>query len=333
MKDPLPARESVREHCMLSARAFACPALLWGLSGVAWAVPAAAQSAPCSGAGVEAEPGLRAAHPALVGEVRRALADREGIEPCARVELGLERSAILVGVTLADGRSATRMIADSRDVVPVVEALLLVPAPEPEPEAPPAPGAKPTPKAAERPRPVRRILAPELTLQPPPAGSSRTGIEVSLAAGVRLGDGQSSLGLGAISFLELSSWLFGLGLRADHYESPIEAYSVAELMALFGHRFRVHRAAVDLVAGPALVLQADSTVEIGPMGESRQTGTEPVPRLAFAGHVHFGPPSSLHPFVGIEGEAGPTTVQDPHQSPQLPAWTLGVALGASVGTR
>jgi hypothetical protein len=314
---------------MLSARAFACPALLWGLSGVVWAVPAAAQSDPCAGAGVEAEPGLSAAHPALVGEVRRALADREGIEPCARVELGLERSAILVGVTLADGRSATRMIADSRDVVPVVEALLLVPAAEPEAEPTPAPAAK----AVERPRPVRRILAPELTAQPLAVGSSRTGIEVSLAAGVRLGDGQSSLGLGAISFLELSSWLFGLGLRADHYESSIEAYSVAELMALFGHRFRVHRAAVDFVAGPALVLQADSTVEVGPAGESRHTGTEPVPRLAFAGHVHFGPPSSLHPFVGIEGEAGPTTVQDPQPSPELPAWTLGVALGASVGTR
>lgn len=314
---------------MLSARALACPALLWGLSGIAWAVPAAAQSAPCAGAGVEAEPGLSAAHPALVGEVRRALADREGLEPCARVELGLERSAILVGVTLADGRSATRMIADSRDVVPVVEALLLVPAPEPEPEAPPTPAAR----AAERPRPVRRILAPEFTAQPPSAGSSRTGIEVSLAAGVRLGDGQSSLGLGAISFLELSSWLLGLGLRADHYESPIEAYSVAELMALFGHRFRVDRAAVDLVAGPALVLQADSTLETGPKGQSRVAGTEPVPRLAFAGHVHFGPPSSLHPFVGIEGEAGPTTVQDPRPSQELPAWTLGVALGASVGTR
>jgi hypothetical protein len=316
---------------MMSGRALACPALLWGLSGLAWAVPALAEPAPCTGAGVEAEPGLSAAHPALVDEVRRVLAQREGIEPCARVELGLARKAILVGVTLADGRSATRAIADSRDVVPVVEALLLVPAPEPEP--PPAPHAQTTQKPTERPRSVRRIIAPELSAQPAPADPSRSGVEVSLAAGVRLGDGQSSVGLGAISFLELSSWLLGLGLRADHYESPSEAYSVMELMAPFGHRFRVHSAAVDLVAGPALVLQTDSAVESGPNGESRHTGTEPVPRLAFAGHVHFGPPSSLHPFVGVEGEAGPTTVQDPQRSPELPAWTLGVALGASVGTR
>jgi hypothetical protein len=213
--------------------------------------------------------------------------------------------------------------------VPVVEALLLVPEPEPEP----APAAKPTSKPVERSRPVRRIVAPELAAQPPPAGGSRTGIEFSLAAGVRLGDSQSSVGLGAISFLELSSWLLGVGLRADHYESPSEAYSVAELMALFGHRFRVHSAAVDLVAGPALVMQTESRVETGPAGGFRETRTEPVPRLAVAGHVHFGPPSSLHPFVGIEAEAGPTTVQDPRPSPELPAWTLGVALGASVGTR
>jgi hypothetical protein len=318
---------------MTSGRAFACAALFWGLSGVAWAVPASAQSAPCAWAGVEAEPGLSTAHPALVAEVRRALAEREGIEPCARVELGFERSSILVGVTLADGRSATRVIADSRDVVPVVEALLLVPAPEPEPELEPTPAAEPTSKSVERSLPVRRIVAPELAAQLPPAGGSRTGIEFSLAAGVRLGDGQSSVGLGAISFLELSSWLLGLGLRADHYDSPSDVYSVAELMALFGHRFRIHSAALDLVAGPALVMQAESTVETGPAGGSRQTGTEPVPRLALAGHAHFGPPSSLHPFVGIEAEVGPTTVQDPQPSPELPAWTLGVALGASVGTR
>jgi hypothetical protein len=219
-----------------------------------------------------------------------------------------------------------------------VEALLLVPAPDPEA---PEPAAKPAPKpetSAPKPaglsaRRARRLLAPELTA-PPVADGSRTGIEFSLATAVRLGDGQSSIGLGALSFLELSSWLLGLGLRTDRYEAGSDAYAVMELMALFGHRFRVQRSAIDVIAGPALVVQADSTVEVRPAGEYRETRTEPVPRFVVGGHVHFGPASSLHPFLGIEAELGPSTVQEPSPLPrELPTWTLGLALGASVGTR
>jgi hypothetical protein len=124
-------------------------------------------------------------------------------------------------------------------------------------------------------------------------------------------------------------------LRADRYAGAADEYAVMEFLALFGHRFRLRHAAVDLVAGPALVLHTRSTVEAGPAGQYRETGTEPVPRLALAGHVHFGPASSFHPFVGIEGELGPgATIQEPGPTPpELPGWTLGVAFGASVGTR
>ncbi len=329
---------------MTSGRVLACPALLGSLLGMAWAVPARGEPAPCRAGAVEVEPRLDAAYPGLGDEVRASLATHQGLEPCARVELGFVRSAIAVGVSLADGRSATRVIADARDVVPVVEALLLVPEPEPESESEPESkteperDATPAPKPVERPRPVRRLLVPELAEQPPPEGESRTGIEISLAAGARLGDGQSSVGLGAITFLELSSWLLGLGLRADHYDAGNEyAYTATGLSALAGHRFRAGRAAVDLVAGPVLMLQADASVvdEAGPPERRRETRTERMPRFAGAGYVHFGPASGLHPFIGVEGEVGLSTpASEPGPSaPELPAWTVGVAFGGSVGTR
>ncbi len=343
MKDPPTASEEVREHRMTSGRVLAYPALLGSLLGVVWVAPASADSPPCRAGAVEVEPRLAAAYPGLGDEVRASLAIHQGLEPCARVELGFVRSAIAVGVILADGRTATRVIADARDVVPVVEALLLVPEREPEAELEaelepePEPDATPAPKPAERPRPVRRLLAPELAAQPPSEAESRTGIEISLAAGARLGDGQSSVGLGALTFLELSSWLLGLGLRADRYDAGDGfTYTATGLSALVGHRFRAGRTALDLVAGPVLLLQTDVTVvETGPVEGRRETHTERAPRFAWAGHVHFGPASGLHPFIGVEGEAGlATPAPGPDASAQeLPVWTVGVAFGGSVGTR
>jgi hypothetical protein len=59
------------------------------------------------------------------------------------------------------------------------------------------------------------------------------------------------------------------------------------------------------------------------------------PRLLLGARVSFGVLSTLHTFVGIDGELGPARAGDGENvpgAPRLPVWTLGLALGATVGT-
>jgi hypothetical protein len=50
--------------------------------------------------------------------------------------------------------------------------------------------------------------------------------------------------------------------------------------------------------------------------------------------VSFSPGSTVHTFVGIDGEVGPSRLgEDLPHAPQLPVWTVGLALGATVGTQ
>lgn len=102
--------------------------------------------------------------PNLPERIRGALAGREGIDTCARVKLGVDGKRIRVEVVLEDGRSASRSLQRSEDVIPTLEALLFVPRtheaesdvkveaePEPEPEPEPQPEAEPEPRPAEPP--------------------------------------------------------------------------------------------------------------------------------------------------------------------------------------
>jgi hypothetical protein len=61
-----------------------------------------------------------------------------------------------------------------------------------------------------------------------------------------------------------------------------------------------------------------------------------VPRLLLGARVNFSALSTLHTFVGIDGELGPPRAGDGGDipdAPRLPVWTLGLALGATVGTQ
>ena len=123
------------------------------------------------------------------------------------------------------------------DVVPTLEALLLVPqrsaraqvaAVEPSASGPPAsslpappsvtspPAARPVPSD---PRPVRDRDASSASPGPRRPSPSRLRIELSVITGARMGDGQVGVGLGAFSLLDLSRWLVGFEGRADRYKT------------------------------------------------------------------------------------------------------------------
>jgi len=304
------------------------------------------------GLSVEADAGVLARWPKLPERVQQELTAREGIDPCARVELRRSGRSISIGMTLADGRTAARDVPDPDDVVPILEALLLLPRAASAvvaAEAPVAEPAQPAPtvRQPERraPQPARAVaeeeLAPRRSLEP---SLRRLGFELSVVTGVGVGDGSTGMGLGALSFLDISGWLLGFEGRADIYTNmkTAQRQAVMQLVLLGGHRFRFGSAALDLVVGPALAVHdSDESAHSVPVGASSEapppnSSSSAWPRLHAASHLHLGARSLLRAFVGIDGELGPGGEQqaDARLGPQpLPRWMLGLSLGATVGTR
>jgi len=337
---------------------------LTGILGAFCVRPAVAQVASCSPMAIAAGSSVSARSPALVDRVRQAFEARADIDRCARVELTMRDASITVAVVLPDGRSATRSLSRVEDIIPTLEALLVVPQRSAQAEAtaldPPASGPPPASAPAEPPSeasspdtrevPSVGVLAVpggDAAEAPPAHRPSRLRIELSVVTGARIGDGQTGIGLGALSLLDLSGWLVGFEGRADRYKmvsggAPGGApdSGTLELAVLGGRRFRVRNVALDLVAGLAEVIQGTTTFQIRSTaaGESDVTGSNSstVPRLLLGARVNFGALSTLRTFVGMDGELGPPRAGDGGDVPvvpRLPVWTLGLALGATVGTQ
>ena len=107
-----------------------------------------------------AEPGCRAIvvddgfgvrFPELLQAIRNVALARTDTDSCARVELHLENTRILLSVTLPDG-AASRDVVRRDDIVPTLQALLVVP------DAPAPPDA-PSPSAL-LPRPTSQFSQP-----------------------------------------------------------------------------------------------------------------------------------------------------------------------------
>jgi hypothetical protein len=186
--------------------------------------------------------------------------------------------------------------------------------------------------------------------------SAHLRIELSVATGARIGDGQTSIGIGALSFLELSGWLVGFDGRLDRYQrlatsndtqGPGRVSSALELALLGGRRVRLNGLAFDFLLGPAAALGSATTSQSAvaaamPSAQTQMPGAtvthsspSTVPRLLLACRLNFAALSTLRTFVSLEGEFGPARADgnDLPSAPRLPVWTLGLALGATVGTR
>ncbi len=241
--------------------------------------------------------------------------------------------------------------------MPTLESLLLLPRdPKARPDAaaaasppqrlpaastPKATGARATARV-DRGAAERAGADPRSPAEPP----SRLGIELSVLGGARIGDGQRGFGLGALSLLDLGDWLVGFEGRTDRYESIAGGMQAAalELAALAGRRFPFRWLSLDLVAGPALALGGESRVSIAEgsppnnAASMQTTTTRRVPRLLLGARLSLGAGSVLRSFVGIDGELGPRRELAPAANPpeagaRLPAWSVGLALGATMGTR
>jgi hypothetical protein len=186
-------------------------------------------------------------------------------------------------------------------------------------------------------------------------------IELGLGVEGRAGDGQMGAGVGLASFLELAHWLVGFQARIDRYQ-PIRSRASAmagsgspmpsadgsmalEVDALFGRRFGLGNSALDLCAGPALAMHGGETVVTSSSSSSGSATTGPVPsppadqqglpRLLVSSRLTFRAHALVRTFIQLDGEIGrPRSATSPvPDQADLPAWTVGLALGATVETR
>jgi hypothetical protein len=334
------------------------PALvvLTGLMLAARARPAAANAAPaCAPTPVVTDATVRRRWPDLTAQIQQTFGEREDVDACARIDIAITGAAVIVKVTLPDGRTAARSVLRREDVLPALEALLLLP--ESGSEAIAAPpvteNARETAaKAAHAERPERIAATVTIIPQQPPAPSTDAGphlrIELGLGVEGRAGDGQVGVGFGVASFLELAHWLIGFQARLDGYHLLTGNTSMSggtgsmalELDALVGRRFELGTTTLDLVAGPALAIRGASVSMTAPAGSS-PTPMAPAPeesgapRLVVSSRLTFRARAALRTFVQLDTEIeGSRSFTDaPPGEAALPRWTAGLAIGATVGTR
>lgn len=311
--------------------------------------PALAADASCTAVIVEADAAVRAIWPDVIERLREAFDTRDDIDSCARVRLASRKDAVAVEVTLGDGRAATRSVSRREDLAPTLAALLVVPErtplsvqvePEPLPPPPAAASRSPArPLAALHDSPLHMSRAPE------PAGAGGVGIEFSLTTGACIGDGQAGAGGGIRSFLDIVDWLVGVEARLDSYRrlSGSPSADVLELVLRGGRRFSHGTWALDITAGPALAMLG-STSTSAASSQDMPAGVHPpeaasthglTPRMLVSAQLNLGTDAVLRWFLGVNGEFGATHgVGDvlPSFMPRLPSWTVGLALGATVGT-
>lgn len=321
------------------------------VTGVAGARPEARLEAEerCPGTRIEADASFRRRWPELVDRLQGELDARSDLDDCARVELRLEGTQVLtVLVTLPDGRGTSRSVTRSEDVLPVLQALLLVPE-----RPPPAPTPLPPKPRADSPSRALVVGAEPPAADHPEATSPPRlfGLELSLITGARVGDGQVGVGAGALSFLEIHGWLLGFGGRADSYRALVggDPEGALTLAALGGRRFDFGSAALDLTAGPAVAMKGlafsqTESFEVHraqdgspppPPPRNSEPSSGPVPRLLLGARVGFSPRSVFRTFVGLDAELGPSRAStDPGGATTgLPSFSLGLSVGATVGTR
>ncbi|HVY38881.1 MAG TPA: hypothetical protein VHM31_13140 [Polyangia bacterium] len=297
--------------------------------------PARAAATPgCGALAVGADATVRDRWPDLPAAVRGTFETRADVDACARIELAAAGATIQLTVTLADGRTASRSVSRPGDVLPALEALLLLPegaGTDPTAAADAAPPARRPDAAPIAPPAVARTAA-----SPPPAESATPfRLEIAVAADARTGDGWYGAGGGVAALADLSHWLLGFEGRLDRYRrgtADTEAVGL-ELIALAGHRFSWGSSrTIDLTLGPALALHGTSAMTTENVAQTTTTrfvvsqpgNDDGVARLILGCRLTFRAQSLLRTFVQLDADVGQSG---------LPPWTVGLALGAAVGSR
>jgi len=306
---------------------------LLALAGLVSVRPTFAVERACAAPTLETDQRVREQWPELSLQIHSVLSSRADIDACAQIKLSERNSWLLIEVTLPDGRHASRAVSHPEDVIPSLEALLLVP---PSPMERSREAA--TDLTALAPVLSRREVALPRTSdsQSSSAERRRVTLELSLATGAGIGAGQLGVSLGAVTLLEVDHWLFGFEGRGASYQalSGGPHTGALELALLAGRRVPLGSLALDFITGPGLALQGGWSV--APVGSNAPPAESNgvTPRLLVGAHLVFGARSPFRGFVGIDGEVGlARSATRPPDGGHLPEWTAGLAFGATLGTQ
>ncbi|HVT07880.1 MAG TPA: hypothetical protein VHO67_10500 [Polyangia bacterium] len=284
----------------------------------------------CGPLPVAADATVRERWPDLPATIQGTFAERADVDACARIALAAAGASIQLTVTLADGRTASRSVSRLGDVLPALEALLLLPD---------APGTDAATDGTTAPPARRPDSAPAVARAATPAAPVESAtafrLEIAVAADARAGDGWYGAGGGVAALADLAHWLLGFEGRLDSYRgATADAEAVGlELIALAGRRFDWGSTrTLDLTVGPAVALHGRSAMTTENVAQTGTTRFVVSPagdggslaRLILGCRLTFRAQSVLRTFVQLDADVGQSG---------LPTWTLGLALGAAVGTR
>jgi hypothetical protein len=302
------------------------------------ALNASPSMTPCedSGMHLEGRPAPRWARALLQAcEELRTMPDRD---PGASLQIEAAGDDLVALVTLGGGRSTLRRLSDPATLGPTLEALLSLPPPGTRPAEPAAAPTAPSSSAAKV-----QPLSPS-SPAPPDAAAQATlpggfGVEFGAGAAGRAAGAAGYLSVAPTAFAQLRAgrWLFGMGVRWEVAEwnrnvhvEDFDMVTVATGVHV-ARRFVFGLAALDLGVSPRFVAET--------VGFQTGTGeisvTESDLRLASFLTVAVGRPE-LRGFVTVDGELSPGRMVHPVRSdpalPALPAWSVGLELGVSLGT-
>jgi hypothetical protein len=322
-------------------------AILAMLAGVFGSTRLLAGERDCSSPAVEADADVGARWPDLRGRIRAALGGRGDVDACARITIRAAEGGLVVVVVLPDGRRASRVVARADDVVPTLQALLLLPRAEAEVRTANAANTadEATPAVAPGPTPVVAARAPAAIGAADGAlgESDRLRLEFSLVAGGRAGDGEVGFSVGALTLFDVAGWLLGFEAAGSGYQRVAGGAGGSALIGAIvgGRRIWLHDVALDLMAGPALALRGiGRSVVVARMADGSMSAPPPADdgpwaRLVCGARVTFRARSVIRTFAGVDGELAlarrPT--DEPNGDARLPAWTVGAVVGVTVGSR
>lgn len=310
------------------------PAAAAALSGVAvwlWGglVHAAHPKPECTGAELDVDAETVAAHPTLRPRIAPRLV---GADPCARVRVLSAGGALVVVVTLQDGRTALRKVADEDEAIDAVDALVTIPL------APTVSATAPPPVVSP---PLTPVGGPPADAPVPSTGSttttpkSRLELGVGATVGIAGWPGFAGFGVAGLAQLHVAPHLVGVVVHFDPLGGPLAdtdsrgryRASSMSVAALFGRRFRAGGLELDLLGGLGLWAMNQ---EFKPPGQKEVRALRLDPRLVLSGRVSQEGEGSVRGYLAVDLTAGWPSGEAPGDGlVAFPSSSATLALGLS----
>jgi hypothetical protein len=297
--------------------------------------------------------------------VREDLAERADVDHCASLLLVGTTDGARVVVTLVDGRSTVRRVANPVDLRATVTALVLVPTP-PEVGSPPAvgpassdsPAAAPPTQHPDAPSAARLDAAARDTGPHPPLATRRARLDLAATGGARWSGRSPGGAVGALAEMASGPWVVGVTGQWDSYAISRASSTSAgftaqgfEIGAEAGHVFRLGRTSLTLVGGPSFVelsqklettpppvyVAATNPKTGAPIGNVVGSGRDGramrlggAARWTFVSALRFGLFVVLDANVDVTADSGNQVPAALAATSTLPTWGAGLSLGGTV---